>query len=116
MPIQYPMNPYPMQTAEQQQRQDLNMLLNAAKTGAIVGSAGAAAANVYRIRQQEIKWRQALANTVKAGFSAGVATATATAVGRLFAPNTVLSLTATLMTGTAVMYALSNPAKEKDNE
>lgn len=108
----YPMNTYPAQPAEIQPHQDFRMLLDAAKTGAIVGTTGAAAVNLHRMRQQEIEWQEALSNTVKVGLSAGVATAAAAAVGRMFAPNSVLSLAATLVTGTAVMYTLNNSKQE----
>lgn len=108
----YPMNTYPAQAAGTPQQQDLRMLMDAAKTGAIVGTTGAAAVNLHRLRQQEIAWQEALSNTVKIGFNTGVATAAATAVGRMFTPNSVLSLAATVITGTAVMYVLNDSTKE----
>lgn len=99
----------PLQTSVQN---ELNVLLDAAKTGAVVGASGAAAANLHRLRRQEVGWEDAMANTVKVGFAAGVATGAATAVGRLFMGSPALSLAATLATGTAVMYALN---KEREN-
>ncbi len=68
------------------------------------------------MRQHEIVWQEALGNTLKTGLSVGIATAAATAVGGMFAQKPALSLAATLLTGTAVMYALNNLQQEKDNE
>lgn len=112
----YPMQPtQPMQSweppAEQQQRQDMNLLLNAAKTGAVVGASGAAALNLHRMRNDGTTWQEALTDTLKVGFTAGVATAAAASVGRMFARHPTLSLAATLATGTAVMYALTDNKK-----
>jgi hypothetical protein len=115
-------NYYPMQPAQMfeqqalQQQNDMNLLMNAAQTGAIVGATGAAAVNLHRMRNDEATWQQALTNTAKVGLSAGVATAAATAVGRMFVRHPVLSLAATLATGTAVMYVLSDKRKEANNE
>jgi hypothetical protein len=114
----YPMHamqPYAPQQQEMQQH-DLNLLLNAAKTGAVVGATGAAAMNLHRIRRAEIDWQQALGNTIKVGFTAGVATAAAAAVGQMFTRRPLLSLAATLATGTAVMYALNDQQKEPADE
>ena len=122
------MNPYddpdPMQAYRpsqqtdpvQQQQQDMNLLMNAAKTGAVVGATGAAAMNLHRMRNDGMSWQEAATNTVKAGFTAGVATAAATAVGRMFVRNPTLSLAATLAAGTAVMYVLTDKKKEADDE
>ena len=112
---QYPMYPYVMQPQEPQ-KTDLNLLLDAARTGAVVGATGAAAVNLHRARQGEVNWQQGVSDTVKVGFSAGVATAAATAVGQLFARQPALSLLATLATGTAVMYALNDNAQEENDE
>ncbi|MCG8425899.1 MAG: magnetosome protein MamC [Chromatiales bacterium] len=112
-------NSYPMQTngmPQQSQQQELMLLLDAARNGAMVGAAGAAAANLHRMRQQQVDWQEAVRNTAKVGFTAGVATAAATAVGQMFARNPVLSVVATLATGTAVMYALNKPTKESVDE
>jgi hypothetical protein len=104
------MQPYAPQQADpvQQQQQDMSLLLNAAKTGAIVGGTGAAAMNLHRMRQDGLAWQQAATNTLKVSLTAGVATAAATAVGRMFVRHPTLSLVATIATGTAVMYALSD--------
>ncbi len=115
----YPMQPYnppnPIDPAQQQQ-QDMNLLMNAAKTGAVVGVTGAAAMNLHRMRNDGLSWQAAATNTVKAGFTAGVATAAATAVGRMFVRHPALSLAATLAAGTAVMYVLTDKKTEADNE
>lgn len=87
-------------------------LLAAGKTGAIVGTAGAAAANLHRMQREGGSWQTALRNTAQAGLHAGIATAAATAVGRMAGPNRILTLAATLATGTAVMYTLTRRSKE----
>ncbi len=116
----YPMQPMPMMPADQQQamqqQHDMNLLMNAAMTGAMVGATGAAALNLHRIRNDEANWQQALTSTVKVGFTAGVATAAATAVGRMFVRHPTLSVIATIATGTAVMYALTDGKKEPADE
>jgi hypothetical protein len=109
------MQPYAPQQPSMQQH-DLQLLLNAAKTGAVVGATGAAAMNLHRIRRAGIDWQEALGNTVKVGFTAGVATAAAAAVGQMVARHPLLSLAATLATGTAVMYALNDQQKEPADE
>jgi hypothetical protein len=111
----YAMQPYAPQQQEMQQH-DLQLLLNAAKTGAVVGATGAAAMNLHRIRRSEIDWQEALGNTIKVGFTTGVATAAAAAVGQMVARHPLLSLAATLATGTAVMYALNDQRKETADE
>ncbi|MGD2118105.1 MAG: hypothetical protein PVG66_07090 [Chromatiales bacterium] len=105
-----------MQHQQLQQRNDLDLLLNAAKTGAVIGASGAAAVNLHRMRRDEIEWQQALRNTVAAGFTVGVATSAAAAVGRMVGSNPWLSLAATLATGTAVMYVLQDQRKEAADE
>lgn len=102
----------PTQPHAWQERHDMQLLLNAAKTGALIGATGAAALGLHRIRHQEAHWQQALASTAKAGLTAGVATAAATAVGRMFMRYPALSLAATFATGTAVMYVLTEQCKE----
>jgi hypothetical protein len=99
-----------------QQRHDMHLLLNAAKTGALIGATGAAALNLHRMRSAEANWQQALTNTAKVGLTAGVATAAATAVGRMFVRYPALSMAATFATGTAVMYVLSEQCKEPGHE
>ena len=113
----YPMTnmPYEHQHAWQQ-RHDLNVLLNAARTGALIGATGAAALNLHRLRKEETDWQQALSNTAKFGLTAGVATAAATAVGRMFVRYPALSMAATFATGTAVMYVLTEQRKEPGHE
>ena len=115
----YPMQPYsPPNTIDpaQQRQQDINLLMNAARTGAVVGATGAAAMNLHRMRNKGMGWQEAATNTVKAGFTAGVATAAATAVGRMFVRHPALSLAATLAAGTAVMYVLTDQKKEAGDE
>lgn len=107
--------PHPM-ASRKAHRSDLSLLLDAAKTGAVVGASGAAAVSLHRIRREEIEWQEALNNTLKVGAAAGVATGAATAVGKMFERSPLLSLAATLVTGTAVMYALNNRQQEKGYE
>lgn len=107
--------PYEQQQAWQQ-RHDMNLLLNAARTGALIGATGAAALNLHRLRNDETSWQQALAQTAKVGLTAGVATAAATAVGRMFIRYPALSMAATFATGTAVMYVLTEQRKEPGHE
>ena len=111
----YAANPQPVDPA-MQQHQDMNLLLNAAKTGALIGATGAAAMNLHHMRNDGMSWQQAATNTVKVGVTAGVATAAATAVGRMFTRHPALSLAATLVTGTAVMYALNDNKPEAADE
>lgn len=102
-----------------QQQRELNLLLQTATTGAIVGATGAAAVNLHKLRNDHTDWQTAAKQTAKAGLAAGTATAAATAVGRLFPRSPTLSLLATFATGTAVMYALtkgSAESKESNNE
>lgn len=107
--------PYEQQQAWQQ-RHDMNLLLNAARTGALIGATGAAALNLHRLRNQETNWQQAAVQTAKVGLTAGVATAAATAVGRMFVRYPALSMAATFATGTAVMYVLTEQHKEAGHE
>ncbi|AGA32308.1 hypothetical protein TVNIR_0607 [Thioalkalivibrio nitratireducens DSM 14787] len=115
----YPMqvlSPYPQHPAALQPQQELNRLLDAARTGMMVGGAGAAALHLHRMRDQGIGWQEALGSSVKTSLQAGVATAAASAVGRMFAGNPVLAAAATLATGTAVMYALTARQQESSHE
>lgn len=85
-----------------------NGLFEMAKLGTIIGLTGAGAANLHRLRQGEVEAGEATLNTLRAGVASGVATAAATLVASQFR-NAPLALAATLVTGTATMYAL-NPA------
>ncbi len=110
----YPVaNPYYEPPQAWHQGDDARLLLNAARTGALIGATGAAALNLQRIRNDESDWRQALTRSAKAGLTAGIATAAATAVGRMFARYPVVSTAATFATGTAVMYVLNEQRKER---
>lgn len=95
---------------------DYSVLANAAKTGAIVGAAGAAAMQLHRYRQEGTSWQAAASNTAVGAMQVAVATTAATAVGQMFKQNSLLSLAATLATGTAVMYALSNTQEKSTDE
>ncbi len=82
-------------------------LVEMGKLGALVGLCGAGADNLRRVRREEIEPAAALAETLRVGLAAGLATATAALVASPLRPSPPLSLIATLATGTAVMYALS---------
>lgn len=111
-PIAHFAGPYPPGSVHPT---DWQVLVDAAKTGAIVGTAGAAALNLHRMQREGISWQAALRGTAEAGLYAGIATAVATAVGRMAGPNPLLTLAATLTTGTALMYALTRRRKEHDD-
>lgn len=87
-------------------------LIEAGKTGAMVGTAGAVAMNLHRMQRDGISWQTALRSTAQAGLYAGLATAAATAVGRMAGHNPLLTAVVSLTTGAAVMYALTNRRKE----
>lgn len=117
MPMQPMQQPNPTQPANQiSQQNEMDQLLSAAKNGAIIGGVGAAAINLHHMRNDGMDWKQAAANTVRSSFNAGVATAGASAVGRMFVRQPALSLAATLIAGTAMMYVLSEPKQELDDE
>ena len=91
------------------QQQEVSWLLEATRTGMIVGGAGAAALNLHRMRDHGMGWQEALGTTLKTSLKAVTATAAASAIGRMFAGNPAFAVVATLATGTAVMYALTSP-------
>jgi hypothetical protein len=107
-----PMAPHP-HSHMSVERTELQTLLDAGKTGAMVGTAGAAAMNLHRMQREGISWQAALRSTAQAGLYAGIATAAATAVGRMTGHNPILTAVATLTTGAAVMYALTSRTKER---
>lgn len=118
-PYYYPMQPgghmQPYAPNPQDPQYQLHVLLDAAKTGAVIGAAGAAAVQLHRYQQEGITWEQAARGTAKGALQVGLAATAATAVGRLF-DNSALSLAATLATGTAVMYALTRPEEAAADE
>lgn len=76
------------------------------KLGAVVGLCGAGAANLRRLQHAELGRTEAVVDTLRTGVASGLATASAALVAGQFR-SPVLSLLATLATGTAVMYVLS---------
>lgn len=90
-------------------------LVEMGKLGAIVGLCGAGAQNLKRLRCEEIEPVAALADTLRVGVASGLAAATAALVAGAFRPSSLLSLVATLATGTAVMYALSQESTATPN-
>ena len=101
----------PGMTPEQAQQYQLNILLDAAKTGAMIGATGAAAMQLHRYQNEGVTWQEAARATATGALQVGTAVTAATAVGRLF-NNSALSTIASLATGTAVMYALTRPKEE----
>jgi hypothetical protein len=91
---------------------DTNRYLELGKFGAVVGLCGAGAANLRRMQRDEITGSEALFDSLRTGVAAGLATATAGLVASQFR-SSLLSLAATLATGTAVMYALNTESREK---
>jgi hypothetical protein len=96
---------YPMTSYRQPLPPALSAYVEMGKIGAVVGLCGAGAANIRRLRREEISGGEVLVATLKTGVASGLATAAATMVASQFRGST-LSLLATLATGTAVMYAL----------
>jgi hypothetical protein len=90
-------------------------LVEMGKLGAIVGLCGAGAQNLKRIGREEIEPAAALADTLRVGVASGLATAAAALVAGAFRPSPLLSLVATLATGTAVMYALTQDSTATPN-
>lgn len=89
-----------------------NNYLELGKFGAVVGLCGAGAANLRRLQAEQVTPGEALFDTLRTGVAAGLATATARFVADRFR-SSALSLAATLVTGTAVMYTLNTEATEK---
>ncbi|NBC47552.1 MAG: hypothetical protein GVY22_06095 [Gammaproteobacteria bacterium] len=92
-----------------------NALFEMAKLGTVIGLTGAGAANLHRLQQGEVEAGDAALNTVRTGVASGIATAAATLVASQFRSPT-LALAATLVTGTAAMYALNPAAKSKHED
>ena len=117
------MNHYPKQPplrAPVNNTQSLDLLWGAVKTGAMVGATGATALGIHQISSQQTDKKEAMKNIAKTTATVGIATGAAVAVGTLLKKQPVLSLLATFMTGTAVMYALNKPQAQpvevKDDE
>lgn len=86
-----------------------------AKLGTLIGLTGAGAMNLHRYQQGELAPSEAALNTLRAGVASGLATAAATLVASQFRSPT-LAIAATLVTGTAAMYALNAPAPSKPDQ
>lgn len=87
-------------------------LFEMAKLGTVIGLTGAGAANLHRLQQGEVDAGDAALSTLRTGVASGIATAAATLVASQFRSPT-LALAATLVTGTATMYALNPTPKPK---
>jgi hypothetical protein len=100
------MNHYPIVHYGQMARPTANPYLEMGKIGAVVGLCGAGAANLRRLQREEVTRAEAAVDTLRTAVASGLATAAATLVaGQL--RSSVLSLLASVATGTAVMYALN---------
>lgn len=95
-----------------------NALLEAGRTGAVVGLCGAAAANLHRLRQDQVSRQEAAMASLRTGAASGLAAAAASlAASRFRSP--ALSLAATVAAGTAVMYVMTardHTAQEASHE
>lgn len=110
------MNHYGMKPYDPRSQSFPNPYLETGKIGAVVGLCGAGAVNLGRVRRDEVGQAEAVVDTLRVGFVSGLATATATLVANQFR-SPALSLLATLVTGTAVMYVLSEePRKDSSGE
>ncbi|HBR99288.1 MAG TPA: hypothetical protein DD979_18210 [Gammaproteobacteria bacterium] len=90
-------------------------LLAAAKTGALLGAAGAAATTLHQLQKQQASWQDVARNSTRAALQTGIATAAASDVAYRVRQQPGLSLAATLLTATAVLYALKKPQTETDH-
>lgn len=106
---------YPPMASGQGAPYNPNALFEMAKLGTLVGLTGAGAANLHRLQQGEVTSSEATFNTLRSGVASGVATAAATLVASQFRSPT-LALAATLVTGTATMYALNASAPSQRNQ
>jgi hypothetical protein len=91
--------------------QEMQELLHAAQTGALIGAAGAAAVHLHRLRDGGTTIRAAATDMAKAGASVAAANTAATAVARTVGGGPVVSLMTALATGAAVTYALTAAPK-----
>ena len=95
-----------------------NGMLEAGKTGAVVGLCGAAAANLHRLRQDQVSRQEAAMATLRTSAASGLAAAAASVAASQFR-SPALSLAATVAAGTAVMYAMTardNTPQEPSHE
>jgi hypothetical protein len=81
--------------------------MDVAKLGAVVGLCGAGAHNLHRLRRHEIEPGAALAATVQGALVSDLAAGAAGLVAGALRPSPALCLLATIVTGTAVAYALT---------
>jgi hypothetical protein len=94
-----------------------NSYLDMGKFGATVGLCGAAAANLHKLRNEQVTAGEAIIDSLRTGAAAGLATAAAGYVANQFRSPTT-SLAATLIAGTAFMYLLNSdgPAEAEGDE
>jgi hypothetical protein len=86
--------------------QATNTALEMGKLGAIVGLCGAAANELHKLKDGRTTGSAAALETLRTAAASGIATAGATLVAAQFR-SSITGLAATLVTGTAVMYALN---------
>lgn len=111
---QYQRPIYPNQTSH---AFDKTQLINAAINGAIIGGTGTAAMQIHKVQNQQVSLQQAANNTLKGAVQTGVAATAAAAAASLFSQNKAMSLVASGLAATAVMYYLNQPKQpKKDSE
>lgn len=105
-------NQYPFQPpgpAPANTSQEMNLLWNAVKTGAMVGATGATALGIHQMAQQQTENKEVAKNIIKTTATVGIASGAAAAVGTMLRQQPALALIASFATGTAVMYTLNQP-------
>lgn len=88
-----------------------NDLMALGKLGTVIGLCGAGAASLRRLQADQITGAEALFHALCTGVAAGLATATAGLVASQFR-SPLVSLFATVATGTAMMYVLGGEPPE----
>jgi len=89
--------------------QEMSLLWNAVKTGAMVGATGATALGIHQMAQQQSDNKEVAKNIIKTTATVGIASGAAVAVGTMLRQQPALALVASFVTGTAVMYTLNQP-------
>jgi len=97
---------YPAQTHTQSADMACSNLLRMALLGGVIGGSAAAAANLQRSRDGELRAGQALAATARSAAIAAAATATAGAVAAAVAEQGLFRLALMFAVGTGVVYGL----------
>ena len=91
--------------------QSLTPVVKAGTFGALVGATGAAAANIRKLRNEEIERADAIRDTVKIGLTAGAATVAGKLVADTLTRSPALALVAMFAAGTATAYWLQGQSQ-----